>query len=88
MPLTAQVLKGVVETREQYAVRRVWWAADLYSQEHVLPQELQLMMRANVYSLKGNSEVKCAVEGAVDALRSNLHITMKDERHRRSGTGT
>jgi hypothetical protein len=52
MPLTAQVLKGVVETREQYAVRRVWWAADLYSQEGVLPREWQLRVRANVYSLR------------------------------------
>jgi hypothetical protein len=35
LPLTAQVLAGVVETREEYAVRRVWWAADLYWQECV-----------------------------------------------------
>lgn len=48
LPLTAQVLAGVVETREQYAVRRVWWAADLYCQEDALPREWQLVMRANV----------------------------------------
>jgi hypothetical protein len=70
--MTAQVLADLVETREQYAVRRVWWAADLYFQEHVLPQEWQIVMRANVYSLKGNSEVKCAVEGAIVALRSKF----------------
>lgn len=72
MPLTVQILNVVVETREQYAVRRVWWTADLYLRENVLPREWQLVTRANVYSLKGNSEVKCAVEGAVDALRSKL----------------
>jgi hypothetical protein len=72
MPLTAQVLAGVVETREQYAVRRVWWVADLYQREDVLPREWQLVMRANVYSLRGISAVKYAVEEALDMLRSEL----------------
>jgi hypothetical protein len=72
MPLTAQVLAGVLETREQYAVRRVWWAADLYLQEDALPQEWQLVMRANVYSLRAISAVKCAVEGAMAMLKSKL----------------
>jgi hypothetical protein len=72
MPLTAQVLSCVVETREQYAVRRVWWATDLYFQEYVLPREWQLVMRANVCSLRDNSAVKCAVEGAMNVLGSKL----------------
>ena len=72
MPLTAQVLAGVAETREQYAVRRVWWAADLYQREDVLPREWQLVMRANVYSLRGVPAVKCAVEGAMGTLKSKL----------------
>lgn len=72
MPLTAQAIADMVETREQYAVRRVWWAADLYCQEEVLPQEWQLVMRANVYSLREVSAVKCAVEGALNMLSSTL----------------
>jgi hypothetical protein len=72
MPLTAQVLSSVVETREQYAVRRVWRAADLYCQEDILPPEWQLVMRANVYSLREVSAVKCAVEGAMNMLESKL----------------
>lgn len=72
MPLTARVLAGVVETREQYAVRRVWWAANLYCQEEVLPRDWQLVMRANVYSLRAVSAVKCAVEGAMSMLISKL----------------
>jgi hypothetical protein len=72
MPLAAQVLAGVVETREQYAVRRVWWAADLYCREEVLPREWQLVMRANVYSLKEVSAVKCVVEEALNMLNSKL----------------
>jgi hypothetical protein len=72
MPLAAQVLAGAVENREQYAVRRVWWAADLYCQEDVMPRQWQLVMRANVYSLRDNSAVKCAVEEALNMLRSTL----------------
>jgi hypothetical protein len=68
MPLTAQVLGSVVEAREQYAVRRVWWAANLYSQAQEMPREWQLVTRANVYSLRHNSAVKCAVEGAMNML--------------------
>jgi hypothetical protein len=72
MPLTAQILSSVLETREQCAVRRVWWAADLYLQEDVLPREWQLVMRANVYRLREVSAVECAVEGAMTILRSKL----------------
>lgn len=72
MPLTALVLAGLVETREQYAVRRIWWAADLYCQENVLPREWQLVMRANVYSIRETSAVKCAIERTINMLRLKL----------------
>src|ERR1044071_6558921 len=72
MPLTAQILAGVVETREQYAVRRVWLAADFYCAEGVLPREWQLMIRANVYSHRGVPAVKCALEEAMNMLKSEL----------------
>lgn len=72
LPLTAQVLASVIETREQYAVRRVWWAADLYYQEGVFPREWQFMIRANVYSLRDNSAVKCAVDEATKMLGTEL----------------
>lgn len=72
MPLTAQVLASVVETRAQYAVRRVRWAAELYHQERLMPREWQLMMRANVYSLKGHSAVKCAIDEAMKLLDLKL----------------
>lgn len=72
MPLTAQVLTGVVETHEQYAVRRVWLATNLYYQEGVLPREWQLVMRANVYSFRDNSAVKCALKNAINMMNSKL----------------
>jgi hypothetical protein len=71
MPLTVQVLASMVETREQYAVRRVWWAANLYSQEGV-PRKWQLVMKANVYSLGETSAVKSAVDEAMKMLELGL----------------
>jgi hypothetical protein len=72
MPLTAQVLMGVVETREQYAMRRVWWAADLLIEEGVLPRYWQLISRANVYSLREDPEVKDVIEAALLKLVATL----------------
>jgi hypothetical protein len=83
MPLTAQVLTGVVETREQYAVRRVWWVAHLYHQGDVLPQEWQLVARANVYSLREVSAVECAVDGTMNMLKSKFQKAKRDEQSRR-----
>lgn len=72
MPLTTQILACVVETQEEYACRRIWWAVDLYCQEDVLPGRWQIIMRANVYSLKETSAVKCALEVAMKMLRLEL----------------
>lgn len=74
MPLTAQVLSSVVETREQYAERRVWWAADLYLQDNILPRSWQLILRANVYSLRGVPMVKTAIRVAINMLEMNSSI--------------
>jgi hypothetical protein len=72
MPLTALVLEGVVETRVQYATRRVWWAAALFLEEGLLPQSWQLISRANVYRLRGASEIKVVVEATIQKLESTL----------------
>lgn len=72
MPLTAQVMAGVVEIRVQYAIRRVWWAADQFIEEGVLSRYWQLILRANVYSLKGEPEIKAVVEAAIHKLATAL----------------
>jgi Tn7-like transposition protein D len=72
MPLTAQVLASVVETRVHYAIRRIWWAADRVVEEGVLPRYWQLILRANVYSLKGEPEIKAVVEAAIHKLTTAL----------------
>ena len=64
MPLTAQVLTSVIETREKYAVRRIWRAAELYLQERTCASVWQLIRRANVYNLRKSLEVQQAIEAA------------------------
>ena len=72
MPLTDQVLRSVVETREQYAIRRVWWAADLFIEKGVLPRYWQLISRANVYSLRGKPEIQAVIEAVIQRLATIL----------------
>lgn len=68
MPLTAQVLASIIETREQYAVRRVWWATYHYLRDKILPRRWQLILRANVYSLRYVPEVECVIDAAIKML--------------------
>lgn len=74
MPLAAQVMAGLVETRVEYAVRRVRWAAECFTRERTMPRPWQLVLRANVYSLRSVPEVKSAVDGAVHLIESNLSL--------------
>jgi hypothetical protein len=72
MPQMAQILASVVETREEYAVRRVWWASIMFRQENIVPREWQLVIRASVFSLKDITEVKSAVQSALSMIETEL----------------
>lgn len=74
MPVTATILAGVVETSEEYAVRRILWAADLFLEEGLLPQSWQLISRANVYRFRGRANIKVVIETALQKLASTLWI--------------
>jgi hypothetical protein len=77
MPLTAQVIAVVVETRVEYAVRRIQWAAECYARERTMPRPWQLMLRASVYSLRSVSEVKSAVDTSLGLIESHLSFKQK-----------
>jgi hypothetical protein len=77
MPLTAQIITNVVETRVEYAARRIKWAAGCFIRDRILPRPWQLVLRANVYSLRSVPEVKIAVDAAVDLIKSNLSLKQK-----------
>jgi hypothetical protein len=74
MPLTTQIIVGVVETRVEYAVRRIGWVAECFIRERTMPRPWQLMLRANVYSLRSVSEVKRAVGAALSLIESHLSV--------------
>jgi hypothetical protein len=77
MPLTAQILANVVETREGYAVRRIRWAAECFIRECIRPRLWQLVWKANVYSLMHVPEVKIAIGTAVSLIESTLSLNQK-----------
>lgn len=77
MPLTTQVIAGVVETRVEYAARRIRWAAECFTRERTMPKPWQLMLRANVYSLRSVPEVKSEVDIALCLIESNLSLNQK-----------
>jgi hypothetical protein len=78
MPLTAQVIARVVESRVEYAVRRIQWATECYAREGTMPRPWQLMLRASVYSLRTVSEVKSAVDASLGLIES--HLSFKQQR--------
>jgi hypothetical protein len=79
LPLTAQVLAEVVETREQFAVRRVEYAAECFRQENVYPKEWQLVRRAGLrLDMEAAQQVKKAIAAALASL-DPLGIVQIDE---------
>ncbi|MEH2261827.1 TnsD family transposase [Nostoc sp.] len=71
LPMTAKILDKLAETREEFAVRRVQWAANTFHQENITPQKWQLVRRA---SLRKETRklplVKEAIAVALEALNS------------------
>lgn len=69
LPLTAQALAEVVETREEFAVRRVEYAAKCFRQENVCPKEWQIVRRAGLRpDMEAAQQVKEAVATALTSL--------------------
>jgi hypothetical protein len=69
LPRTKQALAEVAETRVQFAVRRVEWAADSFRKEKVCPSRYMLLRRACFGSdLWDEPEVAEAADGALHSL--------------------
>ncbi len=59
----------MVETREQFAVRRVEYAAECFRQENVYPKEWQLVRRAGLRpDMEAKQQVKEAIAVALESL--------------------
>jgi Tn7-like transposition protein D/TniQ len=66
LPLTAAALDEVVESRANFAVRRVRRAAELFSQAGTQPRAWELITRANVYGL---ISVPCVLDAVNESLQ-------------------
>jgi hypothetical protein len=65
LPLTAEKLVEFVETYEEFAVRRIEWAAIQYEQEGTQPARWELIRRAGVDRLKSHNDVCAALDEAI-----------------------
>ncbi len=70
LPLTYQTLAELVETYEEFAIRKVEWAAECFRQKNIYPARSQLVCHAGVYKLIAVPQVKDAVDTALKSLES------------------
>jgi hypothetical protein len=47
LPKTKKLLDEVIETLEQFSIRRIWWAFDLFNQEKICPTKTQFLLKLN-----------------------------------------
>jgi hypothetical protein len=79
LPLTANALADVAESRIEYAARRVQWAAQCYLQEGILPLRWNLIMRANVYRWTLAPKITEALNTATELLEQAFSITGRSQ---------
>ncbi len=73
LPLTAKVLAEVLETHEEFIVRKIEWAAKCCLEEKVCPAQWQFLRRARVSSesrVIAVPQVKEAIDTALQSLAS------------------
>ncbi|MBD1847743.1 TniQ family protein [Cyanobacteria bacterium FACHB-63] len=70
LPITAQVLASLVETRETFALRRVQRAVECYKREKTCPKRWQLVRRAGLRpEIEEMPVVQKALDKAVESLK-------------------
>lgn len=57
LPKTIKALDASVETREEYSIRKIYWAYKMFCDEGVLPRRWQVIDRANVLNFYKNDLV-------------------------------
>lgn len=72
MPLTAQVLSQVLETWEDFTLRRIEWMTQYYLQEGICPSRNQFIKRLNPnhYKRQSASKIDDAISQAVEFINS------------------
>lgn len=74
LPLAAKSLSESVETREMFAVRKVFWIADKCEQENIYPTKWQLVKLTGVERIASLPSVQEAIDTALQRLHNGpLH---------------
>jgi len=68
LPVVAQLLGDLVETREAFAIRRIQWVTHQYEEEHYHPKQWEFIKRAGIERIKTRPRIKEAVYYALRHL--------------------
>ena len=72
LPMTAAALAEVVESREDFALRRIQWAAATYFQEQYYPQRWEFIRRAGLERVATWTKIEKAVHAALQTLKQHM----------------
>ncbi len=71
LPLTRQVIDSLVESFEEFVIRRIWWMRDVYlREEHVIPKRWLFARQTGADDYQSSPEVKEAFEAAMQSLEA------------------
>lgn len=73
LPLSAQLLSSVVETREDFIIRRIFWATEYYRKEKILPSPKQFKRYACVEPYANQPIIKSAIDAALQSLAEQFN---------------
>ncbi len=76
LPLTEQRLYSIVESPEEFVIRRIWWMRDLYLREsHILPKRWLFARQTGAAHYNHSSpKVKEAFESAMQSLENFFYF--------------
>lgn len=77
LPLTKEVLATVVETYEEFAIRRIQWVTKCFHEENIHPTRSQLLRRVTMQSkIAANPQVQMALEQALASFDAKSNVTV------------
>jgi hypothetical protein len=75
LPSTAKILNDLVETVEDFAIRRVQWALERFHEENLYPKRWQLVHRAALsQKIAEAPQVKAAIDAAMQLNELNSTV--------------
>lgn len=71
LPKTMETLSKLVETRPEWAIRRLWWAASYFKREGIIPTKWQLIKKAGVERLISDPAVQNTIQEILSSFFHN-----------------